>query len=1099
MSDEANMSSERQSAPASDDSSLHILILAPTSNDAKLTAEFLTKAGIEIGLCRNLSQLCEGIDAGAAAAIVAEEALESKSIPALLETLERQPSWSDMPIILITSGGEITPAQLRRMDVLRSGSNITILERPFRPSTLLSTVYAALNGRRRQYQVQDLLSNVQASETRLQKILQSISDGFLALDSGWNFSYLNDSCLKLISPLYPSANLVLHKNLWELFPDLVGTEVERSFRKARADQRMEAFEFFYKPLDGWFDIRAYPSSEGLSVYLRDITERKRQEAAFAGITRKMEAQARVFDTTLSHIPDFAYILDREGRFLFANKPMLDFLGLSLEETIGKDFADLRNPPELPAQLKRQILHIFEAKQAIGGETRYTSLSGKQGYYEYILSPVFGVDGSVEAVAGSTRDITQRRASEAANQQLAAIVESSGDAIISKDLEGIIQSWNQGAERLFLYEAEEIIGRSVRLLIPADRLYEEEHILARIIRGERVENYETVRRRKDGSLVDISLTVSPIKSAAGQIVGASKIARDITDRKKATESLIAHARRAEMLSAIAGELLLTDSPRALLPSIFARAAKLLAAEHYFNYLVSDDGSRFILASSSGLNDSQRNAFSRLSFGEALANLSGQRRTKLIINNLQECDPESASQLRQLGVRGYACYPLQVGGRLLGIASFASKSRLSFEWEDLRFIMTLCDLVASSLERSRLLNEVSVARDNAERASQAKDQFLATLSHELRTPLSPVLLLAGAAADNPALPENVRADFRIIRKNITLEARLIDDLLDLTRITRGKLHIAKKACDIHSILEDAIVNVQTDIQDKRIAFARDFRAEEHHTLGDPVRLQQIFWNILKNAVKFTPPEGRVSVTTDSTTDRFGKLLVRITDSGIGMTSAELSRAFDAFFQGHHAQTDSSRYGGGLGLGLSISRKLAELHSGEIRAESNGSGQGAVFTVELPLLSSPSSKRGSRARHHKARQLSEGRNSSARRPRILLVEDHEDSRVALSWLLRLKYEVVEATSGAEARLQAQKERFDVVISDIGLPDQTGYELMAALQEEYDLKGIALTGYGMEDDVVRSRQAGFLAHLTKPVEADRLDQVLAEVLENSQRSTTA
>ena len=535
------------------------------------------------------------------------------------------------------------------------------------------------------------------------------------------------------------------------------------------------------------------------------------------------------------------------------------------------------------------------------------------------------------------------------RRLAAIVESSDDAIISKDLNGIITSWNSGANRLFGYEAEEIVGKSITLLIPPERRSEEEVILARIRRGERIEHYETIRRRKDGRLIDISLTVSPIKDEEDRIIGASKIARDITERKRAAESLAAHARRAEALSTIAAELLLAGSPRALLPSIFTRAAAALSAELYFNYLVSDEGTGLILESCAGLIDSQRTAFSTLAIGQALCGTSAQQRSPLIVNHLQECELEAASRLRGLGVRGYACHPLQVGERLFGTISFASTSRDSFDFEELRFMATFSDLVASSLDRSRLLHEVNEARDRAERANRAKDDFLATLSHELRNPLSPVLLMAGAAAKDPTLPESVRSDFATICKNISLETRLIDDLLDLTRITHGKLEIKRVSCDVHAILRDAIANLESEMQQKRISLSSDFQAEEHHGVGDPVRLTQVFWNILKNAVKFTPEEGEIVIGTQNLFGGPPRLSIRVADTGIGMTAEERSRVFDAFSQGRHAEEGSHRYEG-LGLGLSISRMLVELHSGEIRVESAGPGRGSVFTIELPLISLP-----------------------------------------------------------------------------------------------------------------------------------------------------
>lgn len=251
--------------------------------------------------------------------------------------------------------------------------------------------------------------------------------------------------------------------------------------------------------------------------------------------------------------------------------------------------------------------------------------------------------------------------------------------------------------------------------------------------------------------------------------------------------------------------------------------------------------------------------------------------------------------------------------------------------------------------RLAEEaVAEARDRAVAASKAKDNFLAALSHELRTPLTPVLLLASEEANNPRLPPAVRADFEMIAKNVALEARLIDDLLDLTRITRGKLTLDMRPADLHVILQDALNTVREDFAAKRIDLRVQLGAPRHRAQGDPVRLQQVFWNVLKNAAKFTPEGGGVVVETSVVGgDRW---LARVTDTGIGLTAAELERIFDAFAQGEHADTPARHKFGGLGMGLAISERLTQLHGGELRARSPGRNQGATFEIELPLHPEP-----------------------------------------------------------------------------------------------------------------------------------------------------
>ncbi|MGH2547974.1 MAG: PAS domain S-box protein, partial [Thermomicrobiales bacterium] len=513
-----------------------VLILAPTANDARLTANFLVKEGIAVEICRDISHLCALVDEGCGAILLAEETLAGDAPDPLLDTLAHQPTWSDLPITIITSGGEVSQMRLSRLGVFGPGGNVTLLERPFRPATLVRTIAAALRARNRQQEVRGLLEKLQAGEERLQGILDSISDAFIAIDRDWRITYVNPSYVKLISPIFTSADELIGQNLWEKFPDIVDAEVGHFYRRMMSEGHSGTFELFYERLKAWIEIRAFPSATGLSLYVRDVSERKEAEAARAELTRKISDQAKIFDTALSNIADFAYTFDREGRFIYVNKPLLDLWGLTLDQATGKTFFDLQYPAELATKLHQQIRHVVETGTTITDETPYTNPAGDEGWYEYIFSPVFADDGSVEVVAGSTRVITERRNAEHGARQLAAIVQSSDDAIISKNLDSIITSWNEGAERLFGYKAHEVIGRPVTILIPQDHQDEEPGILARIRRAEPIKHYETVRLRKNGELIAVSLSVSPIKDHTGKVVGASKIARDITEQKKIEQAL-----------------------------------------------------------------------------------------------------------------------------------------------------------------------------------------------------------------------------------------------------------------------------------------------------------------------------------------------------------------------------------------------------------------------------------------------------------------------------------------------------------------------------------------------------------------------------------
>jgi PAS domain S-box-containing protein len=403
-----------------------------------------------------------------------------------------------------------------------------------------------------------------------------------------------------------------------------------------------------------------------------------------------------------------------------------------------------------------------------------------------------------------------------------------------------------------------------------------------------------------------------------------------------------------------------------------------------------------------------------------------------------------------------------------------------------VSVLSDITA----RQRAAQELERARDEAVNASRAKDDFLAALSHELRTPLNPVLLLATDAETNPDLSPEVREDFETIRKNVELEARLIDDLLDLTRITNGKMVLAQQPVDVHVVVRDALSTVEGELASRKVELVLDLAEGRPIVRGDPVRLQQVFWNVLKNAVKFTSDRGRVLVTTSAQPGR-GTFVLRVADTGIGITPGELDHIFDAFVQGEHARGVGSHRFGGLGLGLAISRKLVELHSGTISAESEGRNRGSTFVIELPLdLLAENGQDGKGAPADPAgfRILAPVAEPAGPKRAILLVEDHAPTRLALERLLqRRNFRVYVAESAAEARARASAEKIDIVISDIGLPDASGYELMAELEERYGLKGIALTGYGMEGDVARSRATGFAVHLMKPVSMQSLDAAIA------------
>ncbi|HEX6900540.1 MAG TPA: ATP-binding protein [Thermoanaerobaculia bacterium] len=387
-----------------------------------------------------------------------------------------------------------------------------------------------------------------------------------------------------------------------------------------------------------------------------------------------------------------------------------------------------------------------------------------------------------------------------------------------------------------------------------------------------------------------------------------------------------------------------------------------------------------------------------------------------------------------------------------------------------------------ERKLAQEALREARRAAEAANQAKDRFLATLSHELRTPLTPLLTAGQMLETDPRLPPDLRAWAVMIRRNVELETRLIDDLLDHTRILNGKVELRPIWVDVHDGIRQTCALLDGDARARRIEIGTALEATRTWVQADAARLQQILWNLMKNAVKFTPEGGSVTVGTMDADD--GGIVVEVWDTGIGIAPEVLPRIFDAFEQGGREVTRSF---GGLGLGLAISKGLAELHGGALTARSEGLGRGAAFALWLPGAAPAPEDAGLSP----DATAPDGRERSSPAVTVLLVEDHMDTLTAMGQLIEMfGYEVRTAGTIAAALDFVRRERIGVLVSDIGLPDGNGLDLMRrALDLQPGVQGIALTGFGMEEDLQRSREAGFVEHLTKPIDVGELEQILARV----------
>ena len=380
-----------------------------------------------------------------------------------------------------------------------------------------------------------------------------------------------------------------------------------------------------------------------------------------------------------------------------------------------------------------------------------------------------------------------------------------------------------------------------------------------------------------------------------------------------------------------------------------------------------------------------------------------------------------------------------------------------------------------ERKRAEENLEAAKVAAEQANQAKDDFLASLSHELRTPLMPAMIAASYLSEHENLSPELREEVTGILRNVQLEAQLIDDLLDVTRITRGKIEVHHEVVDVHRLLENVVQIVKSDVAAKSIELTQDLGGARHHIWADPVRIQQVFWNLMTNAVKFTPQSGRIYIRSYNKAKQF---VFEIADTGIGIEPERHISIFEPFHQGERSIT---RRFGGLGLGLTITKTLLDLHGGRITVESAGRNKGATFRVFLQLLREP------------VEASADGTNRTVqpeKRLHLLLVDDHADTRGILSRLLiKSGHEVVTADSARKALEILDTRRFDALISDIGLPETSGYELVRQAKQRQRLAGIALSGHGMDEDVRRSVEAGFDHHLTKPINFQELQTILGKI----------
>jgi PAS domain S-box-containing protein len=712
--------------------------------------------------------------------------------------------------------------------------------------------------------------------------------------------------------------------------------------------------------------------------------------------------------------------------------------------------------------------------------------------------------------------------------LSAIIAGSEDAIISKTLNGIITSWNAAAERLFGWTSQEMIGQSVLRLIPHEMQFEEEEILGKLRAGERIERYETTRVRKDGARINVSLTISPIRNADGAITGASKIAHDITERRRADAALAALAeegRALETLSRVGRSVASEYDLEVIVQRVTDAATELSGAAFgafFYNVLGNDGQGSYWLHSLSGASREKFASFPMPRATEVFApTFRGESNVR---SDDIRADPRFGKNEPYHGmpeghppVASYLAVPVTsksgevIGGLFLGhpergvfteradrlVTGIAHQAAIAID--NSRLVQALKDREAklSQLltEREGIVTSERAARTEAERLGQLKDEFLATLSHELRTPLNAVqgwtqILLHGSKTEEQAHA------LTVIDRNVRAQSKIINDLLDMSRIISGKVVLEVQSLMLHEIVQASLDTVRQMAESKRVRINAVLDSTLGVVRGDPNRLQQAFWNLLTNAIKFTPAGGRVQVVLERVNSH---VEISVEDSGIGIPADFLPFIFDRFRQ---ADAGTTRRFGGLGLGLSIVKHLIELHGGNVRVKSRGENMGSTFIVMLPVShvqQAPEVAADART-EQTAAALDVVDLPRLEGARILVVDDEVDGRSLLVRLLSDRGAMCSEAHGAHAALvKLEREAFDILLSDIGMPDMDGYELIRRARSldngrNSPLPAVAITAYARAEDRQRSLLAGYQAHLTKPIEARELVATVAALLHLTQ-----
>jgi PAS domain S-box-containing protein len=806
-----------------------------------------------------------------------------------------------------------------------------------------------------------------------------------------------------------------------------------------------ACHYLFIPPRGHLDFSRVADVIGLVAYLFTSSLIILIGEAAGRSQARVHQQHEVFRITLRSIGDAVITTDTQGCVTYINGVGEKLTGWSQQEALGQPLDHVfqivnestRQPVESPATRALR-------EGAVVGLANHTILIKKDGAecpIDDSAAPIRNEEGHVSGCVLIFRDVTSQRLIERGKasqlhtaQLLASIVESSNDAIIGKSLDGTIQTWNAAAEQLFGYTAEQAVGQHISLMIPPERLAEEDEIIASLREGKRIEHFETERVRSDGQRITVSLTISPIKDEAGNVVGASKIARDITAQKRAESDRQMFVTLVENSTDFIGICDLEGVP----------------------FFINRAGLEMV-----GLNDieeARQTPVQEFFFPEDQAKIVNEFFPEVLNNGHGEI--EIRFRHFKTGEPRWMAY------KVLALTDAAN--------QPIAFATVSQDVT----ERRRLADDLRRLASDLSDADRRKNEFLATLAHELRNPLAPMsnMLEVVKRADGDSAV--LKRAHETLERQLAQMIRLVDDLLDLNRVTHDRLELRRSEVELSSVIQQAVEVARPLVDAAGHHLTVELPDEPIYLNADGARLAQLFGNLLNNSCKYTRAAGTVSLSAKRVGD---EVEVTVKDNGAGIPQDKLDSIFDMFMQ---VDRTSERSQGGLGIGLTLVKRLTEMHGGSIKACSAGEGQGSEFIVRLPVLTPEEV-----AAQHRPDVASE----SQRQRRVLIVDDNRDSADSLAMLMQITgNQTYMAHDGVEAVEAVEKYRPEVVLLDIGLPGLDGHEVCRRVREQpwgKDIVVIALTGWGQEDDRRKSEEAGFDGHLVKPVDYDKLLELLASL----------